>query len=108
MKALEQLERLQRINDLIKAEKTGTPEEFANSLHISRRQLYEYINFIKDFGVEVSYSKQLRTFYFSNGHEINVNCGIKVVSKQVAKTINGGFFDNNMQRAFFLHRTQVA
>ncbi|WP_319479144.1 hypothetical protein [uncultured Draconibacterium sp.] len=108
MKALEQLERLQRINDLIKAEKTGTPDEFANSLHISRRQLYEYINFIKDYGVEVSYSKQRKTFYLSNGHEINVNCGIKVVSKQVAQTINGGFFHNKFQRAFFLHRTQVA
>ncbi|HYQ59075.1 MAG TPA: hypothetical protein VEP89_17155 [Draconibacterium sp.] len=108
MKALEQLERLQRINELIKAEKTGTPDEFANSLYISRRQLYEYINIIKDFGVEVNYSKQRRTFYLSNGQEINVECGIKVVSKQHAKSINGGFFHNNLQRTFFLHRTQVA
>lgn len=108
MKALEQLERLQRINDLIKAEKTGTPDEFANSLHISRRQLYEYINFIKDFGVEVSYSKQRRTFYLSNGHELNISYGIKVVSKNEALKINGGFSKYYLQRVFFMHGTKVA
>ncbi len=107
MKALEQLERLQRINNLIKAEKTGTPDEFATSLHISRRQLYEYINLIKGFGVEVSYSKQRRTFYLSNGYELNINFGIKIISKQNTKTIHGGFSHNSFQRAFFMHGTQL-
>jgi len=101
MKAIEQLERLQRINELIKAERTGSPEEFAEHLHISRRQLYEYIGFIKDFGVDINYSKGRKTFYLSNGHELNINYCIKVVSKQEAKKINGGFLKRIFQRAFF-------
>ena len=104
MKAIEQLERLQRIHDLIRIERTGTPNEFANSLHISRRQLYEYIEVIKDLGVEVKYSKGRNTFYFCNGHELDIKCSIKVVSKKDAIEINGGFYD----RAFFMHGTQVA
>jgi len=108
MKAIEQLERLQRIHELIKAEKTGTPEEFANSLHISRRQLYEYINLIKDFGVDINYSKHKRTFFLCNGHELKINCSVKVITKQETIKINGGFSHNNFQRAFFLHGTQVA
>ncbi len=108
MKALEQFERLQRINNLLKAEKTGTPDEFAAQLHISRRQLYEYINFIKDLGVEVSYSKHRKTFYLNNGHELSVHYGIKVVSKEEAIKINGGFLSNNLKRAFFPHGTLVA
>jgi transcriptional antiterminator len=108
MKAIEQLERLQRINELIKAEKTGTPDEFANRLHISRRQLYEYISFIKDLGVDINYSKERKTFYLCNGHELNITCNIKVVSKNEAININGGFFHTNSQRVFFVHGTRVA
>ena len=108
MKAIEQLERLRRIHELIKAERTGTPEEFANSLHISRRQLYEYINLIKDFGVDINYSKQKGTFFLCNGHELNINCSVKVVTKEEAIKINGGYFNKIIQHAFFLHGTQVA
>lgn len=108
MKAIEQLERLQRINELIKAERTGTPDEFAAQLHISRRQLYEYLNYIKDLGVDVSYSKLRKTFYLCNGHELNVTCSVKVVSKHEALKINGGYFRHQLQRAFFMHGTQVA
>jgi biotin operon repressor len=108
MKALEQLERLQRIHDLIKAERTGCPDEFANSMHISRRQLYEYIQVIKDLGVGVKYSKGRNTFYLCNGHELDIACSIKLVSKYEATKINGGFFQNYRQRAFFLHGTKVA
>jgi len=108
MKAIEQLIRLKRINELIKAESTGTPDEFANSLNISRRQLYEYISYIKDLGVDISYSKRLRTFYLCNGHELAVSCNIKVISKSESIDINGGFFLTNFHSAFFMHGTNVA
>lgn len=107
MKAIEQLERLQRISQQIKAECTGTPEEFANCLHISRRQLYEYIGFIKDLGIDVSYSKHRKTFYLCNGHELNITCSIKVVSKNDALKINGGFLASQFFRAFFMHGTKL-
>jgi len=108
MKAIEQLQRLQRIHDLIKAERTGNPDEFAKSVHISRRQLYEYIQFIKDLGVDVKYSKGRNTFYLYNGHELNINCSIKLVTKYEATKINGGFFNGYFQHAFFVHGTEVA
>jgi hypothetical protein len=108
MKALEQLERLKRMNELIKAQCTGTPDEFANMLNISRRQLYEYISYIKDLGVDIGYSKRLRTFYLTNDHELTVTCNIKVISKKESININGGFFLTSYQSAFFMHRTKVA
>lgn len=108
MKAIEQLQRLQRIHDLIKVERTGTPDEFAETVHISRRQLYEYIQIIKDLGVDIKYSKSRTTFYMCNGHELKITFGIKLVTKSEATNINGGFFQNYFKRAFFLHRMEVA
>jgi len=107
MKALEQLERLQRMNQLIKAERTGSPDEFSQRLGISRRQLYTYIENIRDMGADICYSKNRRTFYFCNGHEIEISYSFKIISKELSKTINGGFSVNFFQRAFFLHRTNL-
>ena len=39
--------------------------------------------------------------------ELNINYCIKVVSKQEAKKINGGFLKRIFQRAFLSHRTNV-
>ncbi len=91
MKAVEQLERLKRMNKLIKAENTGTPNEFAQRLGISRRQLYSYIELIKDMGVLTAYSKANRTFYYCDEYELEISCTLKKISREIAKKVNGGF-----------------
>lgn len=90
MKAFEQLERLTRINRLIKEEKTGTPEEFASFLHIGRRRLFEHLDELRTMGVQIGYSKQRGTYYFSNGHEIELSYSFKIISKESVKEIFGG------------------
>lgn len=101
MKAIEQLERLKRMNELIKAECTGTPEEFSNMLKISRRQLYAEIEYFKDLGVEIGYSRTRRTFFFCNGHEIEIFYRLKIIPKKVVKEINGGYFINPLPCFFY-------
>ena len=90
MKALKQLERLARINKLIKEEKTGTPEEFACCLHIGKRRLFEHLDELRNMGIQIDYSKQRGTYYFSNGHEIELSFSFKIISKETAKEIFGG------------------
>ena len=107
MKALEQLERLKRINKQIKDECTGTPNEFSSLLGISRRQLYSDIEYIKDIGVEVMYSKARRTFYYCSGQELEISYSLKVISKELTKGISGGFFDKYFPCAFLMHGTNL-
>ncbi len=90
MKAIEQLERLKMVYDTIKAKKTGTPKEFARHINMSRRRLYEYIDIIKDHGVEVSYSKSRKTFFLNGDKELNIFYGIELLSKDEIKNIDGG------------------
>lgn len=107
MKALDQLERLKRMNQLIKAECTGTPDEFSNRLGISRRQLYSDIEYINDIGVKISYSKNRRTFFYCNGHELEIMVSLKVISKETTRSINGGFLHKKLLCAFFVHGTTL-
>ncbi len=103
MKAFEQLERFQQIIKLIKHERTGTPEEFASRLHIGKRRLYEHLDDIRDMGVQIDYSKQRSTYYFSNGNELELSYSFKLISDEKIKEIFGGLVAINFQSAFFMH-----
>ena len=63
---------LYRMHEEIQAGRTGTPDEFARTLRISRRQLYKMINIIKDYGGFVKYNRVLRTFYYAEEFDINL------------------------------------
>ncbi|MDD3721158.1 MAG: hypothetical protein PHW92_01540 [Lutibacter sp.] len=64
MKLLKGLERLEKINHLIKKECTGSPEDFAQNLGISRGHLYRLINVLNDYGSSIAYSRKLNSFYY--------------------------------------------
>ncbi|MCD4697281.1 MAG: hypothetical protein K8S16_13675 [Bacteroidales bacterium] len=101
MKAIEQFDRLKRMNELIKSERTGTPAEFARMLGVSRRQLYSYIEYFKDMELEINYSKRRSTFHFCNGHELEISYQFKIITKDGSKEINGGFCSQTIRVLFF-------
>lgn len=59
---LKQLERYKKLDELIKQEQTGTPNELANELKISRSHLYRLIEELKDVGAIIGYSRKFSTF----------------------------------------------
>lgn len=107
MKAIQQLERLKRINEMIKAKSTGSPETLRNKLNISRRQLFKDLELFKDIGAEIAYSKIRESYYYPNGHELKISYTFKIIPKNETQNINGGFFLNNLQSAFFMHSTSI-
>ena len=65
MKFIKQLERLQKLDHLIKKECTGTPNDFAKKLGISRSHLYRLIEILKDYGAEIKYSRKQKNFHYT-------------------------------------------
>jgi predicted DNA-binding transcriptional regulator YafY len=100
MKATDLLDRMIRINKLIKSECTGNPDEFSRKLGISRRQLYVDIECFKDMGVEIGYSRTRRTFYFKNEKLLDIAYSFKVISTNTTKKINGGFYKKSYNVLF--------
>lgn len=92
MKFIEQIERIQYLDKLIKKRSTGTPEELANRLGISRSQLYNIIGYLNDIGTEINYSRMRRTFYYeSGGKDVEINFSIKVIAGDEVYKIHGGY-----------------
>lgn len=91
MKFAEQIERIQYLDRLIKKRSTGTPEEMANKLGISRSQLYNLVSYLNDIGMNVKYSRTLKTFYYACGKKnIEINFSIKLITENETYRIYGG------------------
>lgn len=92
MNFIKHIERIQLINKLIREEKTGSPEELSARLGISRRQLYNHLETLKDLGLEVSYSRKVNSFYYSEDKHLEMTFSLKVIGPEEAENLYGGVF----------------
>jgi hypothetical protein len=93
MKLLHYLERIERIHKMVLQENTGSPDEFARRIGISRTRLYEIMDELKLEGAPISYSKSCRTFYYEEPFHIEISVDIKTLdNKEVEVTSGGQFF----------------
>ena len=65
MKFEKQALRINKAHQLILEEKTGTPLEFADKLNISRSNLYNLLDVLKEHDAPIKYSKKNNSFYYS-------------------------------------------
>ncbi|MBK5210272.1 MAG: hypothetical protein JJE44_12345 [Flavobacteriaceae bacterium] len=107
MKLFKQLKRLKKINHLIEKEATGSPEDFAQNIGISRGHLYRLIGVLKDYGATIEYSRKLNSFYYPQpfGFEELLNENSLTVSKM--ENIKGGFSLKNFIPSPFMRRNDV-
>ncbi len=101
MKSFEQLERLKKMNRLIKEESTGTPSEFACRLGVSQSHLYRCIEEVRDLGAPVSFCRTRQTYFYKNDFELKVSYSIQLISHQITKKIVGGYRLKNMSLLFY-------
>jgi DNA-binding transcriptional regulator LsrR (DeoR family) len=65
MKNLENIQKLiERADRLIRLETTGTPNEFAAKLGISRASLFRLLEELKNIEVPVKYCYKYKTYYY--------------------------------------------
>ncbi|MFA8436943.1 MAG: helix-turn-helix domain-containing protein [Marinifilaceae bacterium] len=60
----EYINRMELLVYLIDKESTGTAQELANRLCVSRRTVFGYLSLLKDDGRTIRYSRKRRTYYF--------------------------------------------
>ena len=70
MYVIEDLKRIHKIHKLIFSQQTGSPDEFASTLCVSRRELYYMLQELKNMGAEISYSRTKHTFCYTNKFEM--------------------------------------
>lgn len=92
MKIIEQLERLKAIHDLIEKEQTGTPEEFARKIRVSKRHLYYILDELRLLGAPIRYNTNAKTYIYIRECNIDININIEVLDDDKLLSITGGSF----------------
>jgi len=72
MSLIKYIERLRRMDSLISMMSTGTPEEFAEKMGIKRSTLFESLQEMREFGVDIKYSFIRQSYYYADNRRIKI------------------------------------
>lgn len=105
MKNLKSLERLQQLHSLTTNENTGTPQELAELLRISKRSVQSLIEQLRDYNAPIYYSRNRKNYYYCDDFDINISISVSVLTNNEVTQIFGGsyFLKNNLFDARKLH-----
>ena len=90
MKLIQHIERLEKIEKLIQHSQTGTPDECAGKIGISRRQLYNYLEEMRSYGVEIRYSRKHQSFRFKNNKRLKIHFACELIDPFTKQQTYGG------------------
>ena len=64
MKVLDQIYRLQRMDQLIRTKSSGSPKDFARKLNVSISTLFELLNCLKQLGARIEYNRDKLSYEY--------------------------------------------
>lgn len=64
MTFIERLNIIERIDQLIRMQATGSPNELANKLSVSRRCLFDIINLMKSMEAPIKFCDSSKSYYY--------------------------------------------
>lgn len=100
MALLDYFEKIKRIDQFVRMQATGTPEEFAQRLGIAKSTLYSYINVMKELDIPIQYNNERRTFYYTQVGKLKIGYTTSELTDYELKNTNAGFYLQNI--SFFM------
>ncbi len=64
MPAIKFINRLKTIDQLINLQATGSPKQLAEKLEITERQVYNYLDNLKELGAEIKFDKHKSSYTY--------------------------------------------
>jgi len=87
MQLIDNIKQLRAVHEMIKQQKTGTPDMFASKLYVSRRTLYYILDVIKDLGGEIAYNRTDKTFFYTKKFDMDIKIMVRKTWKEVWQEI---------------------
>jgi predicted DNA-binding transcriptional regulator YafY len=90
MTLFQQIDRIEHIHYRIRSQSTGEPNSFAEKLNLGRRQLYNLLDELKDYGAKIRYSRTRQTFFYERPFQLAIKVEMKTLSEAECEDIFGG------------------
>ena len=85
------LERIKRIDQLVRLQATGTAKELSEKLGVSKSTVYEYLNIMKEMNAPLKYNELAKTYYYTNLGKFEFGFKLSELSDNELKNTNAGF-----------------
>lgn len=93
--------RIQRLDALIRRKSTGPPEELANKLDISERWLYKFLRELKEeFDCPISYDSYRQSYVYEEKGKMEFGFRETLTRQEIRKTAGG--FSKNFELLYLL------
>ncbi|MBN1251558.1 MAG: hypothetical protein JXR51_14255 [Bacteroidales bacterium] len=83
-------EKIKRIDQLIRMEATGNPDQFAQKLGIAKSTLYSYINIMKQYDAPIKYNDERKTFVYTSNGILKIGFMNEEITEDELKNIKDG------------------
>ena len=90
MKLLDQIERINRLHELIKYRRTGTPHQLAKRLNLSTSMIYKLMEELRLRDAPIEYSRQLGTYYYSSSYLMKIHIDFRPLADEEERKYAGG------------------
>lgn len=105
MRRLIDLVKLDRLNHLIRRQSTGTPEELAERLEISRSSLFEIISYLREeMQAPILYNKYMRSYIYEYPTKFCLGFEREILSDSKMYETLGGNNENEYEIECSLNR----
>jgi predicted DNA-binding transcriptional regulator YafY len=74
---IDALNRMQRIDYLIRIKGTGTPSQLAYRLGMSKRSVFDYLNLMKEFGAPIKFCPSRKSYYYDEEGIFSISFSFK-------------------------------
>jgi len=93
MNKLETTQKIVTVQKLTRQERTGTPDQLAKRLSVSRATLYRMIDELKSYGSEIKFCRTRNSFYYSGDKVTDIHFRIDSfaeMTEEELRNISGG------------------
>jgi len=85
-------DRISRIDQLIRLQATGTPQDLARKLGICKSNLYLYLEFMRSMGAPIIYNQYRNSFVYEQKGSFKIGFNVKPLDTNELKILEGGSF----------------
>lgn len=94
MSLLKYIQRLKRMDDLIKRKATGTPDEFSRRLGLRKSLLMDELRDLKELGAKIGYCRERRTYYYQEEFLLKIGT-VDLVEQELIRGGLGFYYDGD-------------
>lgn len=89
MSVIKYLDRIRKIDKLIRLEATGSPKDLSKKIGVSERTVYDYISYMRELGAPIEFSEIHNSYIYLSEGKIELGFVDYLTKEEMSKTYGG-------------------